>query len=60
MEQKCLLLTMLVIESLDEWTLSTAFDVSTATFDKGLYTVGQEKRANSIAFNNDGTENVCC
>ena len=35
---------------------NTAFDVSTATFDAGQFFIsGQEKRANSIAFNNDGT-----
>ncbi len=45
-------------KSVDEYLLSTAFDVSTATFD-GEYSIsGQEKRANSIAFNNDGTRMI--
>ena len=42
-------------KTVDYWSLSTAFDVSTATFDDGYDIKGQEKRANSIAFNNDGT-----
>ena len=42
-------------KSVDEYLLSTAFDVSTATFDSEISIAGQEKRANSIAFNNDGT-----
>ena len=42
-------------KSVDEYLLSTAFDVSTATFDSEIIISGQEKRANSIAFNNDGT-----
>ncbi len=42
-------------KKVDYYSLSTAFDVSTATFD-GEYSIsGQEQRANSIAFNNDGT-----
>ena len=45
-------------KSVDYYSLSTAFDVSTATFD-GEYSIsGQEERANSIAFNNDGTRMV--
>ena len=42
-------------KSVDEYLLSTAFDVSTATFESEFFISGQEKRANSIAFNNDGT-----
>ncbi len=42
-------------KSVDYYSLSTAFDVSTATFDGEYFISGQEKRANSIAFNNDGT-----
>ena len=42
-------------KSVDEYLLSTAFDVSTATFDSEISIAGQEVRANSIAFNNDGT-----
>ena len=42
-------------KTVDYWSLTTAFDVSTATFD-GVYSlIGKEQRANSIAFNNDGT-----
>ena len=42
-------------KTVDYWSLTTAFDVSTASFD-GLYSlIGKEQRANSIAFNNDGT-----
>ncbi len=42
-------------KTVDYWSLSTAFDVSTATFDGAYSLVGKEQRANSIAFNNDGT-----
>ena len=43
-------------KDIDYWSLSTAFDVSTATFDDAdEYISGQEQRANSVAFNNDGT-----
>ena len=45
-------------KSVDEYLLSTAFDVSTATFDSEISISGQEQRANSIAFNNDGTRMV--
>ena len=45
-------------KSVDEYLLSTAFDVSTATFDSEISIAGQEVRANSIAFNNDGTRMV--
>ncbi len=41
--------------SVDYWSLTTAFDVSTATFDGEYSLIGKEQRANSIAFNNDGT-----
>ncbi len=41
--------------TVDYWSLSTAFDVSTATFDGEYSLIGKEQRANSIAFNNDGT-----
>ncbi len=41
--------------SVDYWSLTTAFDVSTATFDGFYSLIGKEQRANSIAFNNDGT-----
>ena len=45
-------------KSVDEYLLSTAFDVSTATRDGEYSIAGQEQRANSIAFNNDGTRMV--
>ena len=35
-------------KSVDYYSLSTAFDVSTATFDGEYFISGQEKRANSI------------
>ncbi|WP_179850279.1 autotransporter outer membrane beta-barrel domain-containing protein [Candidatus Pelagibacter communis] len=41
--------------TVDYWSLTTAFDVSTASFDGGFDIRAREKRANSIAFNNDGT-----
>ena len=44
--------------TVDYYSLSTAFDVSTATFDNQYSISGQEERANSIAFNNDGTRMV--
>ena len=44
--------------TVDYYSLSTAFDVSTATRDGEYSIAGQEKRANSIAFNNDGTRMV--
>ncbi len=44
--------------TVDYWSLTTAFDVSTASFD-GEYDIRAiEKRANSIAFNNDGTRMI--
>ncbi len=42
-------------KTVDYYSLSTAFDVSTATRDGEYSIAGQEQRANSIAFNNDGT-----
>ena len=42
-------------KTVDYWSLTTAFDVSTATFDGAYSLIGKEQRANSIAFNNDGT-----
>ncbi len=42
-------------KKIDYWSLTTAFDISTANLD-GRYDIsGQEIRANSVAFNNDGT-----
>ncbi len=46
------------VKTVDEYLLSTAFDVSTATFDSEYNISGQEKRANSVAFNNDGTRMI--
>ena len=43
------------VRTIDYWSLSTAFDISTATFDDAYSIAGQEIRANSVAFNNDGT-----
>ncbi len=45
-------------KTVDYYSLSTAFDVSTATRDGEYSIAGQERRANSIAFNNDGTRMV--
>ena len=42
-------------KEIDYWSLTTAFDISTATHDGAFSISGQEARANSIAFNNDGT-----
>ena len=42
-------------KEIDYWSLTTPFDVSTATHDGAFSISGQEKRANSVAFNNDGT-----
>ena len=39
-------------KKVDYYSLSTAFDVSTATRDGEYSIAGQERRANSIAFNN--------
>ena len=44
--------------TVDYYSLSTAFDISTATFDDEFDISGQEVRANSIAFNNDGTRMI--
>ncbi len=42
-------------KEIDYWSLTTAFDISTATHDGAFSISGQESRANSVAFNNDGT-----
>ncbi len=44
--------------TIDYWSLSTAFDISTATFNEAFELDGQEQRANSIAFNNNGTRMI--
>ena len=41
--------------NIEYWSLSTAFDISTATFNSVEDISSQEIRANSVAFNNDGT-----
>ena len=44
--------------NIDYWSLTTAFDVSTASLE-GRYDIsGQEIRVNSVAFNNDGTRMI--
>ncbi len=45
-------------KEIDYWSLTTAFDISTATHDGAFPISGQEKRANSVAFNNDGTRMI--
>ena len=45
-------------KEIDYWSLTTAFDISTATHDGAFSIAGQEQRANSIAFNNDGTRMI--
>ena len=44
--------------TVDYYSLSTAFDVSTATFEMANFYCWSRRRANSIAFNNDGTRMV--
>ncbi len=44
--------------TIDYWSLSTAFDISTATFNEAFELDGQEQRANSVAFNNNGTRMI--
>ncbi len=43
-------------DSVNEYTLSTAFDVSTSSFVDAFSTSSQDGRATGIAFNNDGTK----
>ena len=43
---------------IEYYSLTTAFDISTATFDSQKDISGQEIRANSFAFNNDGTRMI--
>ena len=45
-------------DDINYWSLTTAFDISTASLD-GLYDVSsKEIRVNSVAFNNDGTRMI--
>ena len=45
-------------DNIDYWSLTTAFDISTASLD-GRYDVSsKEKRLTSVAFNNDGTRMI--
>ncbi|WP_440929548.1 autotransporter domain-containing protein [Candidatus Pelagibacter sp.] len=44
--------------NIEYWSLSTAFDISTATFNSVEDISSQEIRANSVAFNNDGTRMI--
>ena len=43
-------------DAVNEYTLSTAFDVSTSSFVDAFTTSSQDGRATGIAFNNDGTK----
>ena len=43
-------------DAVNEYTLSTAFDVSTSSFVDAFSTSSQDGRATGIAFNNDGTK----
>ncbi|MDB4416863.1 beta-propeller fold lactonase family protein [bacterium] len=43
-------------DSVNEYTLSTAFDVSTASFTQNASVSGQETAPEGIAFNTDGTK----
>ena len=43
---------------IEYYSLTTAFDISTATFDNQKNISAQEIRANSFAFNNDGTRMI--
>jgi len=45
-------------KEIDYWSLTTAFDISTATHDGAFSISSQEIRANSVAFNNDGTSKI--
>ncbi len=42
--------------SVNEYSLSTAFDVSTATYVQNFYVGAQETDPSGITFNNDGTK----
>ena len=43
-------------DNVDEYALSTGFDLSTASFTRSLDISGQENQPYGIAFNNDGTK----
>ena len=43
-------------DNVDEYALSTAFDLSTASFTRSLDISGKEAQPYGIAFNNDGTK----
>ena len=43
-------------DDINEYTLSTGFDVSTASFVDSLDVSGQDSRPCGIRFNNDGTK----
>jgi sugar lactone lactonase YvrE len=47
-------------DDVNEYTLSTGFDVSTASFVDSFYVGGQETVPIGIAFNNDGTKMFVC
>ncbi|MDB4234332.1 hypothetical protein N9852_03890, partial [Alphaproteobacteria bacterium] len=42
-------------DDVNEYTLSTGFDVSTASFVDSFDVSGQERNPSSLAFNSDGT-----
>ena len=43
-------------DDIDEYSLSTAFDVSSASYSQRLYVADRENNPHGIAFNNDGTK----
>ena len=43
-------------DAVSEYHLTTAFDVSTASFDSEFGVGGQEAKPMSVKFNNDGTK----
>ena len=43
-------------DDIDEYILSTAFDVSSASYSQRLYVADRETSPQGIAFNNDGTK----
>ena len=45
-------------DNVNEYTLSTAFDVSTASHDSRFSVFAQESLPTGLAFSNDGTKSV--
>jgi SpoU rRNA methylase family enzyme len=54
-EQKCLLLGRRG-DDVNEYDLSTGFDVSTAVYSQNFSVAAQESVPHGIAFNNNGTK----